>query len=50
MPLTIEWLIIVVSAVFTPEPQNKGLTLVGASPGAGAYRLPTNGTSATQSF
>jgi hypothetical protein len=31
MPSAFEWLVIVVSAVLTPEPQNKDLTLIGAS-------------------
>ena len=36
MPSPGEWLIIVLSAVFTPEPLGRGLTLIGASPGQGA--------------
>jgi hypothetical protein len=39
MPSPNEWLIIVLSAVFTPEPLQRGLTLIGASPGA--VRLST---------
>lgn len=35
MPSRLEWLIIVLSVVFTPEALREGLTLIGASPGGG---------------